>query len=126
MYYKIGSTGPIVKDFQMKLNNLGFNVGLADGIYGQGTYSGVVAFQNKFGLTSDGIVGDETLNTINAQVALNSKTQRSVSNTANTYSYEDSMLTTYINTLKANKLYMGLAIAGLAGISFVVYKKVKK
>ena len=42
---KAGSTGPAVRDLQTELNRRGFNVGTADGVFGQMTTAGVTAFQ---------------------------------------------------------------------------------
>lgn len=55
-----GARGDSVKNLQTQLNNLGFNVGSADGIYGKNTQAGVRAFQQKYGLTVDGIAGNQT------------------------------------------------------------------
>ena len=46
-----------VKLIQQALNNLGYNCGTSDGIYGSNTVSGVKAFQSAYGLTSDGNFG---------------------------------------------------------------------
>lgn len=56
-----GSTGGTVEEIQSRLRNWGFYDGNVDGIFGQGTYEAVVAFQRANNLTPDGIVGDATL-----------------------------------------------------------------
>ena len=56
-----GDTGKQVKDLQRALNALGFTVGKPDGVYGPNTQSAVEQFQNSKGLTTDGIVGQQTL-----------------------------------------------------------------
>ena len=58
---KRGSKGDSVKKLQEKLNQLGFNCGEADGIFGINTYNAVKAFQLANGLTADGIAGYNTL-----------------------------------------------------------------
>lgn len=57
---KKGSSGSQVAALQQRLNKLGFNCGIADGIFGQGTYNAVVAYQKTNGLSADGIVGPAT------------------------------------------------------------------
>lgn len=53
-WLKVGSKGADVKYLQQKLGIT------ADGIFGQGTNTAVVAFQKKMKLTADGIVGPVT------------------------------------------------------------------
>lgn len=58
---KQGSQGQAVRDVQQKLKQWGYYNGAVDGIYGAATRRGVIYFQQKNGLTADGIVGDNTL-----------------------------------------------------------------
>ena len=55
-----GSTGTAVKTLQTVLNQLGFSVGIVDGVFGPKTLSAVKAFQKSRKLTVDGIVGPQT------------------------------------------------------------------
>lgn len=57
-----GAKGNITKLMQRRLIALGYSVGKcgADGSFGNGTFNGVVAFQKAYGLTPDGIVGNNT------------------------------------------------------------------
>lgn len=57
---KIGASGKITKLLQERLNALGFNCGLADGVFGEKTGAAVIAFQASRGLTQDGIIGQNT------------------------------------------------------------------
>lgn len=62
---RIGSTGDNVERIQFWLNEVAeFFPGIptisVDGIFGQGTYAAVRAFQQEFGLTVDGVVGRAT------------------------------------------------------------------
>lgn len=118
MELRIGSEGQAVTQVQNKLNSLGFDVGVADGQFGEKTYSGVRAFQLRNNLDSSGIVNQETYNKI---FGIGNS-----SSTTNPLSHGGNMLTTYIEKIKANKIYMGIAIVGIAGISFLAYKKIKK
>lgn len=57
---KKGSKGSAVKALQENLNELGFNCGKADGIFGNGTKKALSAFQHEEGLTADGIYGKQS------------------------------------------------------------------
>lgn len=57
---KIGNRGEEVKELQEKLNQLGFDCGKVDGIFGTKTQNAVKQFQKVFLLTQDGIVGPKT------------------------------------------------------------------
>lgn len=59
---KYGSSGSEVKTIQEKLKRWGYYSGSVDGIYGSLTVSAVKKFQQKNGLTVDGIAGTKTLN----------------------------------------------------------------
>lgn len=58
--FRYKDRGECVKQLQARLNELGSNVGSADGIFGSNTLRGVKDFQAKNGLTVDGIVGPKT------------------------------------------------------------------
>jgi exopolysaccharide biosynthesis protein len=58
---QIGSRGNDVYEMQLMLNKLGFNCGMADGVFGNGTNTQVVAFQKANKLTPDGVAGSMTL-----------------------------------------------------------------
>lgn len=55
-----GSRGEDVKTLQTRLNELGYDCGAVDGIFGAKTYNAVVKFQKDHGLAVDGIVGKNT------------------------------------------------------------------
>ena len=63
---KVGSRGDEVKILQTQLNQLGYDAGKADGIFGTRTDNAVRAFQKAAGVTVDGIVGDNTRKAIEA------------------------------------------------------------
>lgn len=71
---KLGSRGPDVVELQTKLNYVGFNVGTADGIFGNMTQQSVINFQRTYSLVGDGIVGTKTVKTLN-EVYLLKQTQ---------------------------------------------------
>ena len=58
---KYGSRGTEVKTIQEKLKRWGYYTGNVDGIYGSLTVTAVKKFQQKNGLTVDGIAGTNTL-----------------------------------------------------------------
>ncbi|SEH44789.1 peptidoglycan L-alanyl-D-glutamate endopeptidase CwlK [Halobacillus karajensis] len=57
-----------VKEVQKKLNKLGYNPGLIDGIYGPKTKTAIKAFQHQEGLEVDGSAGPLTINRLNARM----------------------------------------------------------
>ncbi len=58
---KYGSRGSEVSTIQEKLKRWGYYTGNVDGIYGSQTVAAVKKFQQKNGLTVDGIAGTKTL-----------------------------------------------------------------
>jgi len=56
-----GSTGDEVIQIQTRLKNWGYYNGSIDGVYGTGTFNAVKSFQQKNGLTADGVAGSQTL-----------------------------------------------------------------
>ena len=66
---KPGDTGSQVKLLQEALVTLGFLSSKPDGVYGPVTQNAVEKFQLSAGLTADGIVGPQTLNELQKQLA---------------------------------------------------------
>lgn len=63
---QMGDQGSSVKTLQQQLNQLGYDCGTPDGIFGQRTKDAVKAFQRAYGLTADGIAGSRTWSKINS------------------------------------------------------------
>lgn len=55
-----GQVSNDVKNLQNDLISLGYLTGKADGAFGKNTENAVIAFQKKYGLTPDGLVGSTT------------------------------------------------------------------
>lgn len=65
-----GSRGDDVKNVQEMLDKLGYNTGGADGIFGKNTQAAVIQYQRDHGLQVDGIIGNQTLTTLQTNVAV--------------------------------------------------------
>lgn len=63
-----GSRGVYVCILQDVLTTFGYNTGGLDGVFGARTKDAVIQFQRKNGLTQDGIVGNNTWNTLMPQI----------------------------------------------------------
>lgn len=64
-YFQFGDTGDNVKVLQRYLNEMGFDCGDVDGIYGNKTMSAVKKFQKRYGLEADGLFGSKSLKKAN-------------------------------------------------------------
>ena len=82
-----------VRDVQQKLKDLGMYSGSITGNAGQKTIAAVKAFQKKYGLTADGIIGSETLKKLNevaqAQVTATPKVTATPASSANASTVRD-------------------------------------
>ena len=68
---KQGASGGEVKELQRRLKNWGYYDGAVDGIYGRGTVEAVKKFQQKNGLTADGIAGIDTFKALGMNDSVN-------------------------------------------------------
>ncbi len=64
---RVGSSGAAVEQVQFWLDTVAryysdLTAPSVDGVFGTGTQNAVIAFQNKFGLVADGVVGENTWN----------------------------------------------------------------
>ena len=78
--YRQGSTGEEVRTIQTKLKRWGYYDGQVDGIFGSKTRQAVIKFQQKNGLTADGIVGNNTLQALGMPVSGSSGSNTSSGN----------------------------------------------
>jgi putative chitinase len=56
-----GNSGAAVAQLQQRLKDLGFDIGVIDGVFGPGTEAAVIAFQKSQQLGADGVAGPQTL-----------------------------------------------------------------
>lgn len=110
---KYGSTGAEVRTIQTKLKRWGYYSGNIDGIYGTQTVNAVKWFQQKNGLTVDGIAGDKTLK---AMGIMNSTS----STTTSTNSTDLNLLTRIVYAEARGEVY-----TGQVAIAAVVLNRVK-
>lgn len=65
-----GMSGPEVENLQLRLKELGYLTGTADGKYGTATAEAVYNFQKANGLSRDGVAGSATLSRLYSATAL--------------------------------------------------------
>lgn len=81
---RLGSRGSEVKAVQKRLKELGYLNDSADGIFGPTTEAAVKAFQQRNGLTADGVVGIATLAKLDSSSAKAASSSSSTPATDNT------------------------------------------
>ncbi len=85
---KSGDKGAEVKKLQERLKELGYYTSVIDSEYGAKTIAAVKAFQQKNGLTADGVAGSATLKKLNSTSAIkannSTNTNTNTSTTLNT------------------------------------------
>ena len=64
MMLQKNSQGQLVKKLQQKLSEMGYNIGPIDGIFGPKTEAAVIKYQIDKTLHADGVVGDQTWNSL--------------------------------------------------------------
>ena len=78
--YRQGDSGSAVTTIQTKLKRWGYFDGPVDGVYGSKTTKAVRSFQQKNGLTADGVAGPATLKALGMeQTSQNSGSSRNAS-----------------------------------------------
>lgn len=112
--YKIGSSGDMVKQIQIRLINLGLLTGAADGVYGNKTAAAVREFQRNNGLSVDGIVGSQTLSLL----GLNGE---SSAPSTGSYDADIELLARIINAESRGEPYMGQVAVGAVVLNRVAH-----
>ena len=100
---RFGSYGQEVINIQTRLKNWGYYMGTIDGVYGSRTVAAVKSFQQKNGLTPDGIAGSQTL----AKMGIQSTSNQSGSNSNNL-----NLLAKLINGEARGEPYNGMVAVG--------------
>jgi N-acetylmuramoyl-L-alanine amidase len=111
---KYGSRSQEVTNIQTKLKQWGYYSGAVDGIYGSQTLAAVKYFQQKNGLTPDGIAGPATLAKIGLPTgtASSGPSGSSGSNTASARENEVNLLARVINGEARGEPYEGQVAVG--------------
>lgn len=115
---KYGSRGEEVRTIQTKLKRWGYYNGSVDGIYGSQTLAAVKKFQQKNGLTVDGIAGTKTLQ---AMGIYNSSGNNSSSNSSSSTNSSDLNLLSRLVYGEAR----GEPYTGQVAVAAVVLNRVK-
>lgn len=114
---KQGATGGEVKEVQRRLKDWGYYSGTVDGIYGKGTMEAVRLFQQKNGLTADGICGAATFQALGMNDSYNVLAQGQRSD------YTDSDLYLLAKTIYAEA--RGESYTGQVAVGAVILNRVK-
>jgi len=108
---KVGSRGAEVTSIQTRLKDWGYYKGSIDGIYGTQTRDAVKFFQQKNGLTADGVAGPATLGKIGLATGTATAAQASTGN--NGYSSSDyNLLARLISAEARGEPYSGQVAVG--------------
>lgn len=88
--YREGDSGSVVTEIQTMLKSLGLYTGSISGNFGSLTKQSVRAFQSKYGLTVDGVVGSTTLAKMRSATGTTSTGGSSTSGSGTTVSVSES------------------------------------
>ena len=111
---KYGSTGSEVTQIQKKLKNWGYYFGEVDGKFGTQTKNAVMLFQQKNGLTVDGIAGLQTLRAMGIASTASSSGSNKVSSIPIKYGARGNDVKTVQTKLKNWGYYTG-SVDGVFG-----------
>ncbi len=118
---KYGSRGEEVRTIQTKLKRWGYYNGNVDGIYGSQTLAAVKKFQQKNGLTVDGIAGTKTLRAMGIYSSSSSSGSSSSSNSSSSTNSNDLNLLSRLVYGEAR----GEPYTGQVAVAAVVLNRVK-
>ena len=88
---RLGDKGSEVKKLQERLKELGYYKKTIDGVYGSGTVSAIKAFQQRNGLTSDGVAGKATQNKLYSSSAKGATDSSSGSSSEDSFDDENTL-----------------------------------
>ncbi|MDO5378820.1 MAG: peptidoglycan-binding protein [Clostridia bacterium] len=112
---RMGSTGSDVSDLQARLTELGYYSGVIDGKYASGTQTAVTEFQQRNGLTADGIAGRETQDLLYSSAA-QAKTVSAESGTEEYLLLKQGTSGLEVRKLQARLAELGYYAGGVDGI----------
>ena len=118
-----GSSGGEVKEVQRRLKMWGYYSGAVDGIFGSATKKAVIYFQQKNGLTADGIVGKATYRALGMNDSYNALNNNSSGSNGGVNGYTASDV-----YLRAKAIYAaarGESYTGQVAIGAVIMNRVK-
>ncbi len=118
---KQGSRGEEVKQVQRKLKQWGYYTGAVDGIFGAATKKAVIYFQQKNGLTADGVVGKATFAALGITPSGNSQGGSTTSNSGFKYTSND----LYLMAKCIHAEGRGESYVGQVAIGAVILNRVK-
>lgn len=115
---KQGARGNEVKEVQRRLKDWGYYSGAVDGIYGAGTMDAVRRFQEKNGLTADGVCGKATYQALGMNDSYNV-----LANQGGNSDYTNSDLYLLAKTIYAEA--RGESYTGQVAVGAVILNRVK-
>ena len=118
-----GSKGSDVKEVQRRLKQWGYYKGSVDGVFGAGTRSAVVSFQQKNGLKADGVVGKATYKALGMNSAYQSLVGQSSNNSGGVNGFSSSDVYLLAKTIYAEG--RGEPYTGQVAIGAVVLNRVR-
>ncbi len=110
-----GMRGERVRQVQRKLLQWGYMDGEADGVYGQETYDAVRLFQQRNGLTADGVAGSQTL----AAMGLSGGAAAASTSAASSYEGDVELLARLIYGEARGEPYTGMVAVGAVALNRV-------
>ena len=116
-----GDSGDDVTKLQKKLKNWGYYNGSVDGVFGGGTEEAVMYFQQKNGLTADGVVGNATAKALGLTLSGGSSSGSSGSSSSSQSASGD----TYLLAKCVYGEARGESYKGQAAVAAVILNRVK-
>ena len=110
--YRQGDSGSAVTTIQMKLKRWGYFDGPVDGIYGSKTTKAVRSFQQKNGLTADGVAGPATLKALGMEQTSQNSGSSQTSSSGGNASGDVALLAKVISAEARGEPYDGQVAVG--------------
>jgi N-acetylmuramoyl-L-alanine amidase len=107
-----GTRGEDVRQVQQRLKTWGYGIKSVDGIYGNETFQAVKKFQQRNGLTVDGVVGPATLRALGLGGGRTAPVSRSEENRATVNNNDVLLLARAIHGEARGEPYVGMVAVG--------------